>query len=114
MALLGDRITSIVLAGSLLFLLSQSDTASLPLEASEISGGSPSTPAIRLGAVAYYPSEESASENSTSAAPPTGVSGMAWVGMFVPGLSRKTLAAALLLEVLATALNSRMLVRSLQ
>ena len=39
---------------------------------------------------------------------------MAWVGMFVPGLSRKTLAAALLLEVLATALNSRMLVRSLQ
>jgi hypothetical protein len=36
---------------------------------------------------------------------------MTWVGMFVPGLARRTLWASLVLELLAVVLNPAVLVR---
>jgi hypothetical protein len=119
-ALLGDRISSLVLAGSLLFLLTAAQeggysAAHSTTYATETDGeGSLSTPAIRLGAIAYYTSEAvnstGAAETASSASGKTGASAMAWVGMYVPGLSYRTLVLSLLLELLAVCLNSNFLV----
>jgi hypothetical protein len=119
-ALLGDRISSLVLAGSLLFLLTAAQdggytAAHSATYATETDGeGSLSTPAIRLGAIAYYTSEAvnstGAAETASSAGGKAGTSAMAWVGMYVPGLSYRTLVLSLLLELLAVCLNSNFLV----
>jgi hypothetical protein len=121
-ALLGDRISSLVLAGSLLFLLTAAQeggytAAHSATYATETDGeGSLSTPAIRLGAIAYYTSEAvnstGAAETASSAGGKagTGTSAMAWVGMYVPGLSYRTLVLSLLLELLAVCLNRNFLV----
>jgi hypothetical protein len=114
-ALLGDRISTLVLTCSLLFLLSAAHSDASSTAHSTSSDGEAeqaSTPAIRLGAVAYYSSAAQGDSNTTLAADQTtSTSAMAWVGMFVPGLARRTLWASLILELLATVLNPTVLVR---
>lgn len=105
--MLGDRLSSLVLTCSLLFLLNTPHGATNSQSDEEAS-----TPPIRLGAIAFYTSERVASDNSTNPEPVAAASAMAWVGMFVPGLARRTLWVSLVLELLASCLNPEILVCS--
>lgn len=103
-ALLGDRLSSLVLSGVLLFLLSSPHTTTdrFGIQHTDAVTDLSATPSIRLGAVAYYPTAADAPPSSPLSA---AVQGMAWFGMGVPGLSRRSLWVALVLEIVAVLVN---------